>query len=198
MSKGRPFGLSVSAVAILAAAACGVPSSDGPQPLASDFDAIGPQPTVSESNTQSANTARVGVAWVHGKKLRLVDRSVVANSRQSRVDAALNALVGGPDASEQARGFTTSVPPDTVLRPNLVGRRAVVDVTLVSLPPANQPLAFGQVAVTVLNIRGVRSVTFTVDGSPVPVPLPNGSKSHGPVTKRDYRKVVAVLPVVAP
>jgi Sporulation and spore germination len=165
---------------------CGVPSSDGPEPLSPDIDLLGPLPTPSETE---AETVKVKVAWVLGKDLRLVDRSVVAEGRQGRVDSALTALVGGPDSSEQSKGFTTLVPPDTILDPELDRHRATVDLTLATIP-ANQELAVGQIALTVLAIRGVRSVRFTAAGSPVSVPLPDGSRSKGPVHRHDYAKVL--------
>ena len=181
------FGSALLAAALLASlVGCGVPSSDGPEPLSPDIDLLGPLPTPTETE---AETVKVKVAWVSGKDLRLVDRSVVAEGRQGRVDSALTALVGGPDSSEQSRGLTTLVPPDTILDPELERHRTTVDLTLATTA-ANQQLAVGQIALTVLAVPGVRSVRFTVAGSPVSVPLPDGSRSKGPVKRHDYVKVL--------
>ena len=181
-------GSALVAAALLAASltGCGVPSSDGPEPLSPDIDLLGPLPTPTETE---AETVKVKVAWVLGKTLRPVDRAVVAEGRQGRVDSSLTALVGGPDSSEQSKGFTTLVPPDTILDPELDRHRATVDLTLATTP-RNQQLAIGQIALTVLAVRGVRSVRFTVAGSPVSVPLPDGSRSKGPVKRHDYVKVL--------
>jgi spore germination protein GerM len=178
--------VAVVAIAASLLSGCGVPSSDGPEPLSSDIDLLTPLATPSETE---ASTVKVKVAWVSGKRLRLVNRSVVAQGRQGRVDSALTALVGGPDSSEQTKGFITLVPPDTLLDPDLAGRRATVDVTLATTP-ANQQLAVGQIAMTVLATPGVESVAFTVDGSRVSVPLPDGTRSDGPVTRHDYIKLL--------
>ncbi len=183
----RRFAVAAAAgLAVSLLAACGVPSSDGPEPLSPDIDLITPIATPSETE---AATVKVKVAWVSGHKLRLVDRSVVAHGRQAGVDAALTALVGGPDSSEQTKGFITLVPPDTILDPNLTGHRATVDLTLATTA-ANQQLAVGQIAMTVLATPGVESVAFTADGSRVSVPLPGGGRSEGPVTRHDYVKVL--------
>jgi hypothetical protein len=182
----RVSALLVAALLAVSLTGCGVPSSDGPEPLSPDIDLLGPLPTPTETE---AETVEVKVAWVLGKDLGLVARSVVAEGRQGRVDSALTALVGGPDSSEQSKGFTTLVPPDTILDPELNRHRATVDLTLATTA-ANQQLAVGQIALTVLAIAGVRSVRFTVAGSPVAVPLPDGSRSKRPVRRHDYVKVL--------
>ena len=181
--RGLLRGLSFIAVGLVASG-CGVPSSDGPEVLPSDIAAIGPT-TTNQVATDAA--VPVGVAWIRGKRLMVVDRLVAATGREERVKAALGALVGGPDAAEQQARLTTLVPPDAVLTAQLSGRRAVVNLALGS-GPVNQSLAVGQVALTTLSVRGVHSVVFTVDGTATSVPLPSGKESKGPVTARDYRK----------
>ena len=178
--------LALAVVATLATG-CGVPSSDGPQVLPSDVAALGPSP----ADSAPANaTVTVGVAWIQDRRLTVVNRLVAGDNRVGWVNAALGALVGGPNAVEQGAGLTTLVPPDAVLTAQLAGRRAVVNLDLGSAS-VNQSMAVGQVALTTLSVRGVRSVLFTVNGVPTDVPLPGGKASNGPVTARDYRASIA-------
>jgi hypothetical protein len=179
-------GLAFAVVATLATG-CGVPSSDGPQALPSDVVAIGPSPA---DSTPANATVKVGVAWIEDRRLAVVDRLVAGDNRVGWVNAALGALVGGPNAVEQETGLTTLVPPDAILTAQLAGRRAVVNLDLGSAS-VNQSMAVGQVALTTLSVRGVRSVLFTVNGIPTSVPLPGGKSSDGPVTARDYRASIA-------
>ena len=166
--------------------ACGVPSTDGPQALPPDIAVIRPAPT--DTSVIDA-TQTVGVAWIRGQRLIVIDRLVAAEARAELVNAALGVLVGGPNTVEREEGLTTLVPPDASLTAQLSGRRAVVELQL-GLAPVNQSLAVGQVALTALSVRGVRSVEFTVNGTPTSVPLPGGEESKGPVTARDYKDSV--------
>ena len=185
----RPPGWLLLPLVVLFAAGCGVPSSDGPEDVPSDLAAIGPSPGASSASPAVTATAHVGVTWIHGQRLTVIGRRVVASGRSERVNAALAALVGGPTRAERKAGLTTRVPPDAVLLAEISGRRAIVNLDLGSAP-VSQSLAVGQVALTALSVRGVHSVVFTVAGSAVPVPLPGGKESRGPVTARDYRSVV--------
>ena len=181
----------VGLMAVVLSAGCGVASSDGPQPLPSDLASLA-RPAVAPplATTPAAPTTDVAVTWVRHRTLVLAHRAVVARGRQARLDAALEVLIGGPDRVEVNSGLTTLIPSDASMKADLKGHRATIGVHLAVQPPGNLGLAVGQVAVTALAIRGVRSVTFTVDGVAVHVPLPGGNESRGPVTARDYRGVV--------
>jgi len=161
---------------------CGVPAG-GPEPIPTDVAIVAPR----ESPTTSPETGRmVGVSWVKGDRLTVVDRLVAALGREERVNAALALLLAGPDEEASRRGLTSAIPPGSSAFAELSGQRAVVEVDL-GPAPINSTLAAGQIALTALSVPGVQSVVFTVDGVATDVPLPNGRDSNGPVTADDYQ-----------
>jgi len=175
--------------------ACGVSSSDGPQPIDSDIAEL-LQPVETPTPAETALQQRLTVTWVRGDKLVRTVRLGVAESRQERLDAALDGLLSGPGPVEQTRGLTTLLPPDLLVDGEVRRNRVVVDIVLgAGLESSGLPLAVGQVAVTALAVPGVSSVAFTVDGSPTVVPVPS-NRRPGPDTARvvrmlDYRPVLA-------
>lgn len=187
--SSRRWRRSLVAGALLAVlTSCGVPASDGPEPLPSDLAAVA-QPTA-ESSPSAPRTNPVEVTWVRGKSLVAQPRLVQGENRQAVLNSALDALVAGPDLLEREEGLTTLVPPDAAIAGLVSRRKAVVSLDLGPQSPIDPSLAVGQVAVTTLAIRGIRSVSFLVDGSVVDVPLPGGGVSRGAVTLRDYRDVL--------
>lgn len=179
------------AAVVVALAGCGVPAADGPQPVESDIAALlqpAPNPTV----TQTAELRLITVTWVRGDSLARVQRPGLADTRQQQLDVALDALLSGPRPAEQIKGATTLLPPDLQLTGELRKRRAVIELTVdTGLEPVGLPLAVGQVAVTALAVPRVRSVVFSVDGVPTPVPLPNSRGDAQVVRLSDYRSVLA-------
>ncbi len=175
--------------------ACGVSSSDGPQPIDSDIAQL-LQPVQTPTPAETAQQQRLTVTWVRGDKLVRTVRLGVAESRQERLDAALTGLLSGPGPVEQARGLTTLLPPDLLVDGEVRRSRVVVDIVLgAGLETSGLPLAVGQVAVTALAVPGVRTVVFTIDGSPTAVPVPS-TRRAGPDNARvvqasDYRSVLA-------
>jgi hypothetical protein len=177
--------LSLLTAVLVVTMGCGVPSSEAPEPLAPDLAAIGEVPERVEPTT---GVTRVGIAWIRGRKLQVVDRPVDAEGRLERVNVALDALVSGTLPVAEEAGLVSLVPSDAVLDAGLSGRRATVALDLGS--GESDPLAIGQVAMTVLAVKGVQSVEFTVNGRKTDVPLPSGEVSDGPVTVRDYADVL--------
>lgn len=175
------------AVTLLAAVttACGVPPSDGAQPVESEIAAL-----LDRASTEaSPGEVDVVVAWVRGDQLIEATRQVSAETRQEQLDAALAALLGGPTTDEQRGGLTTLLPPDLGVDGVVEGGRVVLDLTAASaLEPGGVPLAVGQAALTGLGVPGVRRVVFAVDGEPTPVPLPDGGTTRV-VRAADYRTV---------
>lgn len=179
----------------LSLAACGVSAGDGPQPVDSDIaDLLKPEvtPTPAETLKQRLLT----VTWVRGEKLVRAVRLGAADTRQERLDAALDVLLSGPGAREQTKGLTTLLPPDVVVRNEVKRGRAVIALELGGgIEPGGLSLAVGQVAVTALAVPRVRSVVFTVDGAPTAVPVPRtrgpGKDTARVVRASDYRSVLA-------
>jgi spore germination protein GerM len=181
--------LTALAVALLAVSmtACGVPPSDGAQPVESDIAAL----LSRGADTPTASTGQVDavVTWVSGDQLVTTTRQVSAETRQEQLDAALVALLAGPSTDEQQSGLTTLLPPDLEVDGVVEGGRVVLDLTAASaLEPGGVPLAVGQAALTALGVPGVRRVIFAVGGEPTPVPLPDGSTARV-VRATDYRTV---------
>lgn len=175
-------------VVVLALAACGVPSSRGAEPLPSDLAAVA-QPTVEPA--PSAPQTRLGaVAWVRGDFLVPRPQPVEGPGRQALLTNALAALVAGPGLADREAGLTTLIPPDAAIAGLVSRRKAVVSLDLGLQSPIDPSLVVGQVALTALAVRGVRAVSFLVDGSVVEVPLPGGGTAKNQVTLRDYREVI--------
>jgi spore germination protein GerM len=148
-------------------------------------------PTPAETTKQRLLT----VTWVRGEKLVRAVRLGVAETRQQRLEAALDVLLSGPGPRERARGLTTLLPPDVVVRGEVKRARAVIAIELgAGLESGGLPLAVGQVAVTALAVPQVRSVVFTVDGAPTAVPVPSkrgsGRDTVRVVRASDYRSVL--------
>jgi len=183
--------VAVAAVVLVAAAGCGVPTTDGPQPLPSEVAALAPDV---QGDVPSATPTRLtDLAWVKGHRLRLSPRTVLASDTASQASAALAAVIAGPSPAEQARGLSTEVPPDLVATLVLEGKSAIVDLRGPNDRAAsgNVTLATAQLALAVLLVPGVDSVTFTVEGTPADVPRADGKVRPGPVTLVDYASLLA-------
>ena len=181
-------GMAIGAVLV---AGCGVPATDGPQPVDSDIAQL-LEPAPSPTATVTAELRQITVTWVRGDSLARAQRAGSAETRQQRLDVALEMLLTGPRPAEQIKGSTTLLPPDLQLAGEVQKRRAVIELTVdTGLEPVGLPLAVGQVAVTALAVPRVRSVVFSVDGVPTPVPLPNNRGDARVVRLSDYRGVLS-------
>ena len=117
--------VAVSLLLALSLTACGVSAGDGPQPIDSDIaELLRPEETPTAPET--AQQRLLTVTWVRGDKLVRAVRLGVAETRQERLDAALDALLSGPRPVEQTRGFTTLLPPDVLVVGEVKRGRVVV------------------------------------------------------------------------
>ncbi|HUW16542.1 MAG TPA: hypothetical protein VMW94_05660 [Actinomycetes bacterium] len=181
-------GMAIGAVLV---AGCGVPATDGPQPVDSDIAQL-LEPAPSPTATVTAELRQITVTWVRGDSLARAQRAGSAETRQQRLDVALEMLLTGPRPAEQIKGSTTLLPPDLQLAGEVQKRRAVIELTVdTGLEPVGLPLAVGQVAVTALAVPRVRTEVFSVDGVPTPVPLPNNRGDARVVRLSDYRGVLS-------
>jgi hypothetical protein len=172
---------------VVATSSCGVPATDGPQPLPSELAELAPQ--LQESATPATRSVSTQLAWVKGDAIRLSQRTVTADDVASQAAAALDAVIAGPSDAELARGLSTEVRPDLVASLVLEGGSAIVDLQA-SGGPGDARLATAQLALAVLLVPGVDSVTFTIDGVPADVPRADGKVGPGPVTLADYATMV--------
>lgn len=180
----------------LSLAACGVPEGDTPRPIDSDIAELLQPEELPPPPVEATQQRLLTVTWVRGEKLVRTARLGFAETREERLDAALTALLGGPRPVEKTRGFTTLLPPDVVVAGEVKRARVVINVELgAGVETGGLPLAIGQVAVTALAVPRVRSVLFTVDGTPTAVPVPrrrgSGKNTARVVRASDYRTVIA-------
>lgn len=180
---------------VLPLSACGVSEGDAPRPIDSDIAEL-LQPEEEPTPVEATQQRLLMVTWVRGDKLVRAVRLGVADTRQERLDAALSALLGGPRPVEKTRGFTTLLPPDVVVAGEVKRARVFIEVEFGGgVETGGLPLAVGQVAVTALALPRVRSVLFTVDGTPTVVPVPSrrgsGKNTARVVRASDYRTVIA-------
>jgi Sporulation and spore germination len=107
-----------------------------------------------------------------------------------------------PTLAEEANGLRTAVPRDSVVRVQVAGGTATIDLAqsfLDAAPaPIEQQLAAGQLTMTVTERGpGVGRVRFTVAGNPIAVPRGDGSLPQQPdqsVSRDDYASIVAPPP----
>ena len=184
----RRLGAAWVVTTVVLVAGCGVPPSDGAEPLDTEFSVV--QPSVAPSTQASAATSTVEIAWVNEReRLELVMRPVVAETRQGELDAAFDVLVNGPDEAELAMGLSTTLSNDVELEADLRGRRAVVDV----IEPGSSSdllLSVAQIAVTALAIPHVRTVVFVSNGEATSVPVPQGPNTERPLKQGDFMSLI--------
>ncbi len=193
MSRLRSGTLIAVVALALIACGCGVPTSGSPSALdKSDVPQLPPTTTT----TPSANLPFT-VVWLNGSNAP--SPQVLYAPRQSdRLANALVTLLAGPTPPSQ---FSTAIPAVTTLigvSPNSNGLPAaapdqpvVVNVSLefTASSGVDEVLAVEQVVLTIacnLTPAAHVSVSFEVDGSPLPVPISSGSPVSRPVTPADY------------
>lgn len=192
MTTGRRLAVGVVASGALALTGCGL-SADG-EPRAITSEVLEPTETTTPATTGVTTPATVYLLVREGDatKLAEVQRPVEDPSRAAdRIEAVLEPV--SPD--EQARGFVSSIPADTVLLDTEVD--GDTDELLVNLSGALFDVqgkelanAFAQLVLTATEIEGVRSVRFEVDGEPYRAPNAEGIEQQGAVTAADYATLV--------
>lgn len=171
-------------VLCLAAACAGtsgpveVPAGDVPFPLTRE-DAI-PEVT--------STVGRILVFFVLDGRLSAVTRT--AEAGDTPTEAAMRALLGGPNQRELGRGLTTSLPSSTrLLDISVGGGIALADLSAEFQAPADPDaitLRIAQVVWTLTQLPGVESVRFAVDGNEISVATDDGQSVDRPVSRADY------------
>lgn len=202
-----------TAALCLSLVACGVPTQDSAQPLATAVIAppaipptASPDTTTSEpSPTQSLAT--VNLWFVSETGLVPVESEVEA---PLSAESMLAGLVAGPPSNQQVRTVVvdplTGEPLVAVFTGDIAAPSApagapsptpetTVAISLApefgTLPSNEQVLVLGQVVLSISG-SGLGSVAFVDQtGSPVAVPLPDGLLLDRPATATDYRSLVA-------
>lgn len=172
-------------------AGCGIASDDGPRDIAAaDQVELG---LGSDSNAGAA----IGTARVYFLSPEVVGQAALLESVARDVaetpTALLQALLAGPNQTEQANQFRTALPAGTELldarRQGFVLR---VDLSDAVLELSGQVLitAIAQIVFTASEIDGVRGVTILVAGADQQWPVGSGELSSTPLTVYDYPGLV--------
>jgi spore germination protein GerM len=195
---------------VVSLAACGVPSDkqysaiqhdDIPFGIAdttttSTTTTLPPVTTVPPITTTTVPSEMVPLYFIYDNKLMAVPRAL---TKPVGPDQVLAALQKGPDEKDLPAGLRTAVPAGSISAVSVAGGVAKVDlapafITPTAGPeqppitPADQPLAFGQIVLTLTSRPGIGQVLFTVQGQPVLPILGDGSQpaAAGPVSADFY------------
>lgn len=175
----------------VSAPGCGIASDDGPRdiPVADQVElGIG-----GDSNAGAA----IGTARVYFLSPEVVGQAALLESVARDVaetpTALLQALLAGPNQTEQSNQFRTALPAGTELldarRQGFVLR---VDLTDAVLELSGEELitAIAQIVFTASEIAGVRGVTILVAGADQQWPVGSGELTSTPLTVYDYPGLV--------
>lgn len=187
MTRLRALGVLV----VLSTTACGIASDDGPRD-------IPPADQVELGFGGDSNAgAAIGTARVYFLSPEVVGQAALLESVARDVDetptALLQALLAGPNQTEQSNQFRTALPVGTVLidarRQGFVLR---VDLSDNVLELSGQVLitAIAQIVFTASEIDGVRGVTILVAGADQQWPVGSGELTSAPLTVYDYPGLV--------
>ena len=176
----------------LSAAGCGIASDDGPRDIpAADQVELG---IGGDSNAGAA----IGTARVYFVSPDVVGQAALLESVARDVaetpTALLQALLAGPNATEQSNQFRTALPAGTALldarRQGFVLR---VDLSDAVLQLSGEVLitAIAQIVFTASEIEGVRGVTIVVAGADQQWPVGGGELTSTPLTVYDYPGLVS-------
>lgn len=174
--------LAVALAAVLVG--CGIatePDADRIEPSDVPFGLLEANPTTTE--VAAGRTASVYL--LAEDRLVAVDRSV---PDEAELADLVELLVTGPTEVERSLGITTAVPPGAVAAVSSGGGAAQVELatSFGDIRSGDQILALGQIVYTLTNQPGIGGVEFTLDGTPVEVPLADGSRSDGPLSRDDF------------
>jgi spore germination protein GerM len=173
-------------MAASALSGCGVPDDRDVRPIdrTLPFGLGTPRATASPSGEPASR--EIAIYLVRSDRLVAVRH---AGDRGPVEQAALKELLGGPTAGDLRRGLSSALPPG--LHAELVSveagaARVDVSAELVQVRGEQQLLAIAQIVLTLASTKTVVSVRFDLDGSPIQVPISDGSLVERPVTAADY------------
>lgn len=176
----------VLALLLLGVGACGLPDDSRPRPIAAEDAPLALGGSTTTTSAPATGTTAIAVWLVDSDgNLRAVERAV----ESATVQAALEAVLAGPNESEDAR-FDTAIPAGTTVLAS--DERPVVTVQLgpeglLTIQGNQQLLAFAQIVSTATRIAGVEGVRFfAADGTPVAAPTQEATIVDRPVTAADY------------
>lgn len=163
----RPSRVAVAAALIavgLLFASCGLKAEKRPHEISDRALTDLLVPSSSTTTPSGDAVLRASLYFVQGEKLKKI--FVPAGGRSVSVGRALTLLLSGPPASAD-KGLTTSIPPGTTLRQQSIsGSTLRIDLSgeIKSLGGSAAKAAYAQLVFTALELPGVRSVRFAIDG----------------------------------
>ena len=182
---------------LVLATACGVQSEQDPRTLAADEVPYGlldrgpalPPPT----STPAVANVNVAVYFLVNERVQPAPRAVTDPATVAR---AVAALLDGPTEEEAVAGLRTAINPSTQATVTRVSPDVVVvDLTpdFAAVPTQEQRLAIAQIVFTATG-AGASRVRFTIGGSPVGVPLPDGTVTLEPVNRDAFASLAPPPP----
>jgi Sporulation and spore germination len=191
--------VTVLAASLTVLGACGLPSSSTPVEVPPGEVPYGllesapasPSPTVSPGVLISAGTMYLADAQ---QQLVAVPVQVPSAPAAPMLQSLLDRLAAGPSERERARGLVTDlVPGSTIMLRNISGGTADIEIETTNQDPSPSklPIAVGQIVLTATSIVGVDRVVFVRDGTVLPVPGPDGSRTLDPLTSASYMSLLA-------
>lgn len=173
---------------------CGLPTDDDVRVVDADrvpFGLLDAAPASPTSLTPGPLSDSFSAYFIRAGQL-----VAVAVEREPPIvpDVAVAELIAGPEAEAAARGLRTALVGERLIRSVTVsGGTAVVDLgeDFGALASREQLLGLGQLVMTLTTLRGVGSVDVRVLGKPAEIRVGDGSLEPGPVTRDDYRTLLA-------
>ena len=166
---------------------CAIPNDRSPVTLDQTTASTSTSTTLGFPRTDSTRLS----IYLIGPDGRLVAR--VRPDLTNAVAAAVQDLVAGPTDAETAAGLTSALPGGTRLQHvRVAGDTALLDFneSLASSSGKEQLLAFAQIVLTAVAVKGISKVEISVAGQPVNAPEPDGTLAQGPVNGLVYASLL--------
>jgi spore germination protein GerM len=203
----------------LLVAACGLPNDDSYTAIQPDDLPFGISDTTTTSTTTTTlppatttTTAPEATTTTTTIPSQPVTLYYVLNGRLQPVvrsfplpvqpQAVLDKLEAGPLEQDLPVGVRSAVPPNSLGAVTVMGGVATVDLApsfvqpttgteQLPVPNVDQPLAFGEIVLTLTNLPGIGQVRFTAGGQPQGALAADGSLVDGPVSADNYASLRA-------
>lgn len=136
-------------------------------------------------------TSNVELCFVDGD---LVAPAIRPASPDIDLPEVTRMLADGPNRLEEGAGLGSVLPDGAIVGPvESTGGVAEVDLaeSFADAGGQQQLLAIAQLVCTLTARPGIGQVAFTLDGEPIAVPRGDASTTTDPVTRDDYRRVIA-------
>jgi spore germination protein GerM len=155
--------------------------------------------TIPEATTTTIPTQAVSLFFVLNGRLQPVVRSLPMPVTPQTV---VNKLEDGPLEQDQPPGLRSAVPANSIGVVSVTGGVATVDISpafvqpttgtdQAPVPNVDQPLAFGEIVLTLTSLPGIGQVRFTVASQPQGALAADGSLVDGPVSADNYASLRA-------